>query len=183
MAEEARGVRVWDALVRVVHWALVAAFVAAYFSHGGYLRVHRLAGYAISALVVVRMVWGFVGSPHARFADFVAGPRKLGTYLTLLVRGREPRHIGHNPAGGAMIVLLLVLLAAVCVTGVVLDTPWYRDDADFKQVHDLLTDATVVCILLHVMGVAVMSWRHRENLTVAMISGRKRPPAHRSSRG
>jgi len=174
MAEEARGVRVWDPLVRVAHWSMVAAFVVAYFSHGGYLGAHRLSGYALAALVAVRTVWGFLGSPHARFADFVPGPRKLGAYLALLVRGREPRHIGHNPAGRVMIVVLLVLLAAVCATGIVLDTPRFRDDADFKQVHDLLTDATLACIVLHVIGVAHESRRHRENLVAAMISGRKR---------
>ncbi len=173
MAGEAR-VRVWDPLVRVVHWSVVIAFVVAYFSHGGYLRVHRVAGYVISALVVIRIAWGFVGSPHARFADFVPGPRRLGSYFMLLARRREPRHIGHNPAGAVMIVVLLVLLAALCATGIVLDTPRFRDDADFKQVHDLLTDATLVCIVLHVAGVVVTSWRQRENLVAAMITGRKR---------
>ena len=167
-------VRVWDRLVRASHWGLVVAFVVAYFSHGGYLPMHRLAGYLITALLVVRIAWGFVGSQHARFADFVPGPRKLANYFALLFRGREPRYVGHNPAGGAMIVVLLVLLAALCVTGFVLDTPRFRDDRDFKQVHDLLTDATVVCIVLHLAGVAHASWRHRENLVGAMISGRKR---------
>ena len=165
---------VWDPFVRIFHWTLVAAFVVAYFSHGGYLAVHRWAGYAITALVVLRVLWGFVGSPHARFADFVTGPRRLASYLGLLVRGREPRSLGHNPAGGAMIVVLLVLLAALCITGFVLDTPQFRDDRDFKQVHDLLTDAAVVCIALHLAGVAYTSWRHRENLLAAMITGRKR---------
>jgi cytochrome b len=165
---------VWDPLVRLVHWALVVAFIVAYFSHGGYLTVHRISGYVVAALVVFRVVWGFVGSPHARFADFVTGPRKLATYVGQLVRGREPRHVGHNPAGGAMIVLLLVLLAALSVTGVVLDTPQFRDDRDFKQVHDVLTDATLVCIVLHLIGVGYASWRHRENLVAAMITGRKR---------
>jgi len=167
-------VRVWDPLVRLFHWALVAAFVVAWFSHGGYLPLHRVSGYIVAALVAVRVAWGFVGSPRARFADFVPGPRKLFDYLGLLVRGREPRHIGHNPAGRAMIVVMLVLLAALSVTGVVLDTPWFRDDRDFKEVHDLLTDAMVVCIVLHLAGVAHASWRHRENLVAAMISGRKR---------
>jgi cytochrome b len=174
MASEGRGVRVWDPLVRVVHWSVVVAFVVAWFSHGGYLRVHRLAGYAITVLVAVRIVWGFVGSPHARFADFISGPGKLGTYFVLLARGREPRHLGHNPAGGVMIVVLLVLLAALCATGIVLDTPWFRDDGDMKEVHDLLTDAMLVCTVLHVAGVAFTSWRQRENLVAAMITGRKR---------
>ena len=73
-----------------------------------------------------------------------------------------------------MIVGLLALMAALCVTGLVLDTPRFRDDRNFKQVHDLLTDATVICILLHLAGVAWASWRHRENLVAAMITGRKR---------
>lgn len=174
MAGQARGVQVWDPLVRVVHWSVAAAFVVAWFSHGGYLPVHRVAGYAILALVFIRIAWGFAGTPHARFADFVPGPRKLGAYLRLLARGREPRHVGHNPAGGVMIVLLLLLLAALCTTGIVLDTPAFRDDGDMKEMHERLTDATLLCIVLHLAGVVSMSWRHRENLVAAMVTGRKR---------
>jgi cytochrome b len=174
MSGEVPRVRVWDPFVRVFHWGVAAAFVVAYFSHGGYLAVHRVAGYAIAALVVSRVLWGFVGSPHARFADFVPGPRKLIGYMGRLVRGREARHLGHNPAGGVMIVVLLVLLAALCATGVVLDTPGFRDDRNLQEVHELLTDATLACIALHVAGVAHASWRQRENLVAAMISGRKR---------
>lgn len=174
MAPEAARVRVWDPLVRIFHWGLAAAFLVAWFSHGGYLPVHRLAGYAIAALVLLRVWWGFVGPPHARFTDFVRGPVQLAAYAGLLVRGREPRHLGHNPAGGAMVVVLLALLAALCATGVMLDTPWYRDDGRVKEVHDLLTDAALGCIALHLAGVAYASWRHRENLVGAMISGSKR---------
>jgi cytochrome b len=166
--------RVWDPLIRLLHWALVAAFVVAWFSHGGYLPVHRISGYLIAALVVVRVAWGFAGSAHARFSDFVVGPGKLAAYLRLMVRAREPRYIGHNPAGGAMIVVLLLLLAALCATGLALDTPRLRDDGNLKQIHDLLTDATLLCIALHVVGVAYVSWRHGENLVLSMVSGRKR---------
>jgi cytochrome b len=174
MAGEGARIRVWDPLVRISHWMLAAAFIVAWFSHGGYLPLHRLAGYAIAALVVLRGAWGFIGPPHARFSDFVHGPRKLAAYARLLVRGREPRHIGHNPAGGAMVVVLLVLLAALSASGVMLDTPWFRDDGRVKDVHDFLTDAALVCIVLHLVGVAYASWRHRENLVAAMISGSKR---------
>ena len=174
MAAGVPRVRVWDPFVRLSHWGVAAAFGVAYFAHGGYLPVHRIAGYVITALVVLRVVWGFVGSPRARFADFVPGPRGLASYMGLLLRGREPRHIGHNPAGGVMIVVMLVLLAAVCGTGLVLDTPAFRDDRDFKEVHDLLTDAMLLCIALHLAGVALASWRHRENLVSAMFTGLKR---------
>jgi cytochrome b len=104
----------------------------------------------------------------------VTGPRKLASYLSLVARGREPRYLGHNPAGGAMIIVLLVLLAALCVTGLILDTPRFRDDRDFKEVHDILTDVSLACIVLHVLGVAYASWRHQENLVAAMLTGRKR---------
>jgi cytochrome b len=174
MSVEMTRVRVWDPLVRIFHWGLVAAFVVAWFSHGGYLALHRLSGYAIAALVLLRVSWGVVGSPHARFADFLRGPRELAAYAGLLVRGHEPRYIGHNPAGGAMVVVLLALLAALCATGVMLDTPRFRDDGGVKEVHDLLTDAALACIALHLAGVAYASWRHRENLVAAMISGSKR---------
>ena len=81
MAASPSRVLVWDLFVRVFHWTLVAAFVVAYFSHGGYLSVHRWAGYLIAALVVLRVIWGFAGSTHARFRDFVTGPSELGRYL------------------------------------------------------------------------------------------------------
>jgi cytochrome b len=174
MPEKAKAARVWDPLVRCIHWALAATFLVAWFSHGGYLAIHRFAGYAIAALVAVRIAWGFAGAGHARFAEFVPDPRSLASYAALLARGREPRYIGHNPAGGAMIVLLLALLATLCISGIVLDTPRFRDDRDVMQVHDWLTDAALACIALHVAGVAYASWRHGENLVSAMITGRKR---------
>jgi cytochrome b len=174
MAVEAPRVRVWDPLVRFCHWALVAAFLVAWLSHGGYLAVHRAAGYVVAAIVLARVAWGFAGPARARFTDFVPGPRQLRDYLALLVRGREPRFVGHNPAGGVMIVALLALLAGLAATGLMLDTPAFRDDANVKEVHDLLTDAALVCIALHLAGVAYASWRHRENLVAAMVTGRKR---------
>jgi cytochrome b len=168
-------VRVWDAVVRTTHWGVAVAFAAAYVTHGGYLFAHRIAGYVLLALLVVRIAWGFAGPGAARFSSFIAGPRRLLAYLGQVVRGSEPRFIGHNPAGAAMIILLLALLAAVSATGVVLDTPAWRDHRGLQAVHDGLADAIVVCVLLHLAGVAHASWRHRENLVGSMITGRKRP--------
>ena len=167
-------VRVWDRLVRALHWGIVAAFPVAYMTHGGYLVAHRIAGYVLLALVAVRIAWGFIGPNSARFTRFVPGPRRLATYLGQLLRGREPRYLGHNPAGGAMIVVLLALLGAACVTGLVLDTPAFRDHRPFKAVHDTLSDAIAACVVLHLAGVLHASWRHRENLVAAMFTGVKR---------
>jgi cytochrome b len=167
-------VRVWDPVVRATHWGLVLAFPVAYMTHGGYLFAHRIAGYAVLALLATRLAWGFVGPETARFASFVPGPRRLAAYLAQLTRGREPRFVGHNPAGGAMIAVLLALLAAVSATGLVLDTPAWRDHRGLQAVHDALSDGIVACVLVHLVGVAYASWRHRENLVAAMVTGMKR---------
>lgn len=108
---------VWDPLVRIGHWVLVAGFATAYLTEGEPEWLHTWAGYAIAVTVAIRVVWGFVGPRHARFADFVTGPGKVFAYLRDLPRGRSQRHLGHSPAGGAMTVALLAALAATAFTG------------------------------------------------------------------
>ena len=117
--EEAAGreVRVWDPWVRISHWIVAAAFLVAYFVTEEELGLHVWLGYLVGALVLIRVVWGLIGPRHARFADFVPTPRRLWEYLGGMLRGRAPRYLGHNPAGGAMIVLLLAALAGTVVTG------------------------------------------------------------------
>jgi cytochrome b len=113
-------VRVWDPLVRIGHWLLVAAFFVAYFTEDDLLTVHVWAGYIAGAIVVVRIVWGLVGSRYARFTDFVHSPREVLAYLRDLIRLSALRYIGHSPAGGAMIIALLLGLAASVGSGLVL---------------------------------------------------------------
>ncbi|MFB6357494.1 MAG: cytochrome b/b6 domain-containing protein [Thiohalorhabdaceae bacterium] len=110
-------VRVWDPWIRISHWLLAGAFCVAYFVVEEPLAVHVWAGYLIRALLGIRVVWGVIGPRHARFTDFVPTPTRLRRYLGDLLRGRERRHLGHNPAGGAMVVTLLVALAATVGTG------------------------------------------------------------------
>lgn len=110
-------VRVWDPFVRVFHWSLIVLFAAAYVSEGEPLWLHAWAGYGVAALLASRLVWGFVGPRHARFADFVRGPAAVMADLKDHLRGRAKRYLGHNPAGGAMIVALMLCLAATAFTG------------------------------------------------------------------
>ena len=166
-------IKVWDVFIRIAHWTLVIATVLAYFSHGGLLTLHRIAGYTVIALVVARIAWGFNGGTYARFANFVPTPTGLARYLGLLLRHREPRTLGHNAAGGAMIVLLLIMLLAIGGTGWVLDSPAYRDYRPLNALHDGLSDVLMVLIAVHIAGVLHASWRHKENLIAAMITGRK----------
>lgn len=167
-------VRVWDPLVRIFHWSLVLAFFGAYVlgEDGG--PVHQALGYAVLGLVAFRLLWGVVGSRHARFADFVPSPRRLVAYVKDVAAHREVRHLGHNPAGGAMIVALLLALVGTGLTGWLQTTDAFWGSEALEDVHEALANATLALVGLHVAGVAFSSLRHRENLVRAMFTGRKR---------
>jgi cytochrome b len=166
--------KVWDALVRVFHWSLVGLFVVAYATGDEIEQVHVAAGYAIAALLALRIVWGFAGSRHARFADFVRPPGEILAYLREVMHMKPKRHLGHNPAGGLMILALIAMLLATGATGFMMTTDAFWGAQWVEEVHEALAHATVALVLLHVLGVAVSSFQHRENLVAAMITGRKR---------
>jgi len=110
-------VKVWDPLVRVFHWSLVVFFVIAYFTGEEENDLHIYSGYAVLGLVLFRVIWGLVGSRHARFSDFVYSPASVIAYLKSLL-SKNPKHfLGHNPAGGYMVILLLVMLLITSLTG------------------------------------------------------------------
>ncbi len=109
--------KVWDPLIRIGHWTLVAAFFAAYFTEDDLMDLHVWAGYVVGGYVIVRIVWGFVGSRYARFRHFIYSPNQIIGYLKQLAAGKAQHYIGHNPAGGAMVVALLLCLSATTFTG------------------------------------------------------------------
>ena len=115
-----RQVRVWDPLVRIFHWSLVALFLLSFVSGEEESALHTWAGYAVLALVVLRTLWGFVGPRHARFGDFVRGPAGIIAYAKDLLLLRSRRYLGHNPLGGAMIMAMLVTLLATGASGLAL---------------------------------------------------------------
>lgn len=180
-------VSVWDPLVRVFHWSLAAAFAIAFIVEDERLGVHVWAGYLALGLVAFRVIWGLIGTRHARFTDFVRGPSAVLAYLRDLLSLRGKRYLGHNPAGGAMIVLLLMGVAATGLTGLALygaeelsgplaaamsGVP--EPFAEFlEELHEVLANLTLGLVLLHVAGVLVSSLLHHENLIGAMITGRK----------
>src|SRR6478609_6547383 len=115
-------IRVWDPLVRAFHWALATSFAVAWLSSENWDSLHNAAGYAVGALVALRAVWGFLGPRYARFAQFVRSPDAVIAYLRAIKEGSDRRYIGHNPAGGAMIVVLLAAMAATALSGWLLPT-------------------------------------------------------------
>ena len=171
------GIQVWDPLVRVAHWGVAAGVAGAWWSldrAGGW---HEKIGYAVAALVGLRLVWGFIGSRHARFSDFVKGWRTTAAYARRLLAGAEERYIGHNPLGGWMALALWAAVAATCFTGWLYTTDEFFGLAWLEQTHQALAWTVVALVPLHVAGVVFTSLRHRENLLRAMLTGRKRPGA------
>jgi len=171
-------IKVWDLVVRVLHWSLVASVVGAWITREGDDVLHVRLGYAALAIVVVRVIWGFVGSRYARFDEFVRSPRETTTYLKAVIAHREPRHIGHNPLGALMIVALLAIVAGICVTGWLYTTDAYWGVEWVGKLHEGLTDLLIVLVVLHLAGVVFTSIRQRENLVKAMLTGMKKAPEH-----
>jgi len=167
-------VKVWDLFVRIFHWSLVVLFVAAFLSGDESDRIHLTAGYAIAGLVAMRIVWGFIGSKYARFSDFVKGPGEVWRFLMLSMRLKAPRVIGHNPAGGAMIIALLAMLVGLSVTGFLMTTDAFWDSKAMEEAHEILAYVTLGLVVLHIAGVIVAGIEHGENLARSMVTGRKR---------
>jgi cytochrome b len=171
--EHQEKVLVWDAPVRIFHWLLVLCFAGAWLSAESerWRLLHNTLGYTMIGLVCFRVLWGLVGSRYARFSNFVRGPAAIGKYLGSLQRRQPEHHLGHNPAGAVAIVALLTLILVVGATGWAslneLGGEWLGEG------HELAANLLLAVVLVHLAGVLVSSWMHRENLVGAMFSGRK----------
>ncbi|WP_134682376.1 cytochrome b/b6 domain-containing protein [Paracoccus ravus] len=172
---EGAEVRVWDRFVRIFHWSLASLIGLAWLTEDGPKWLHEGAGYVIMALLVARIVWGFIGPRHARFSDFVRGPGRVIAHLRDLAHGRERRYLGHNPAGGWMIVALIATIAATTLTGWLQTTDRFWGSSAMEEIHETLAVLILVLLAGHLCGVLVESLRHGENLVRAMITGKKRP--------
>ncbi len=168
---------VWDAPLRMFHWLLAASFALAWITAESdrWQLLHVTAGCTVAGLVVFRLGWGFVGPRHARFSDFVRGPRAVLRYLRSLVQGRPERHAGHNPAGALAILALLGLALLTTASGLALHQglgEWLEDP------HEALAHAMLAIVAVHVAAVLASSCLHRDNLVAAMVHGRRKgvPP-------
>jgi cytochrome b len=135
--------------------------------------MHETAGYAALALILVRILWGFLGPRHARFSSFVRSPGTVLAYLKDAGGLRARRYLGHNPAGGAMILLLLAMVATAGISGWLSETDRFFGVAWVEDLHRASANALIALIAFHVAGVVFSSVMHGENLVRAMITGRK----------
>jgi len=165
-------IRVWDPLVRLLHWTLVICVLSNLLNESGET-VHRFLGYTASAVVLLRFVWGFVGGQYARFADWFPTPSRLFPYLKALLRNDAPRHIGHNPAGAVMMLILLVLVVSLGATGYLMTSEAFFGEDWLEEIHGTLADLLIGSVVLHVGAALFESWKHRENLVASMVHGRK----------
>ena len=176
MPEVRASLRVWDPLVRILHWTLAVSIALAWFTRAGFGRWHEAIGYVSLAAVGLRVVWGATGPRYARFMQFVRSPSAALRYTALVLQRRAPRYIGHNPLGGWMVLALIASVVAVGVTGWLYTTDAYWGEAWLEALHDACAKVVLVLVALHVAGVVVTSILHKENLVGAMIHGRKHPP-------
>ncbi len=179
-------IKVWDLLVRLFHWSLVMAFIIAYASEDDFMLIHSYAGYIIIGLLLIRLIWGFIGTKHARFSDFIRPPREALNYIKDTARFKAKRYLGHNPAGGLMIIALLVSLSLTTLTGLgaygiegsgplagwLSDMGHFGKEA-FEETHEFFANFTLFLIVAHVAGVILGSISHGENLVRAMFTGTK----------
>lgn len=181
-------IKVWDPFIRLFHWSLVLAFFVAYITEEDFLIIHSYAGYIVAGLLVLRIIWGFVGTPHARFSDFIYSSQHIKQFIKNTLQFKARRYLGHNPAGGAMVILLLISLILTSVSGVVVYgvedqagplAAWFTKSHSVwgeitEELHEFFANFTLLLVFVHVAGVIVESLIHKENLVKSMINGFKR---------
>ncbi len=197
-------VPVWDFAVRLFHWSLVVAFTIAYLTEDEFEDLHVWSGYIVLGLVLFRIVWGLVGTRYARFTQFIYSPARVIEYIVSLVKGNPKHYTGHNPAGGYMVIALLLTLLGTTLSGLVVyglegkgplanttlviipaahanggdqladDGKESPEEERWEEIHEVLANITLFLVILHILGVIASSIAHRENLVRAMITGRKK---------
>ena len=175
--ETTTSIRVWDAPTRVFHWLLVFCFAGAYLTAESerWSLVHVTLGYTLGGLIAFRLLWGMVGTRYARFSSFVQGPTDVLKYAKSMVAGTPKHFVGHNPAGAVAIVLLIMAGIAIVATGYAT----YNDIGGewLSELHEASANAMLILVGVHIAGVVVASWLHKENLARAMVTGFKQGQA------
>ncbi len=194
---ENKEVPVWDIAVRIFHWTLVVTFAIAYLTEDDFEILHVYAGYLILVLICFRIIWGLIGTRHARFSDFVCGMKTVRTYLRNMLTGKSKHYLGHNPAGGMMILIMLFSLFVLSYSGLrtyaeegkgplahvevsIVATAFADDNHHhsakskfWEEIHEFIAHFMLLLISIHLAGVFISSITQREDLVRAMLTGKK----------
>ena len=168
-------VLIWDLPTRIFHWLLSAGFIAAAVlslalgEESPLFPYHAIIGLTIALMVCLRVIWGVAGTRYAQFGTFIFGPGAVIEYMKGTLVGGGKRYIGHNPGSALAIFALLALVLAMAVTGIMMA----QGNESVKELHEILAWFAVGVAVVHVLGVALHTIRHRENITLSMIHGKK----------
>jgi cytochrome b len=162
-------IAVWDPFVRAFHWSLALTYLGTWLTAEEWAGLHEQLGYFVLGLIGLRVVWGLIGTRHARFGDFVRGPAATLAYLRSLLGGRPQHYLGHNPAGGWMVILLMLSLVATAASGILVG----GEEGLWEELHEGLANLSLLLVAVHITGVVAASLLHGENLVRAMLTGHK----------
>ncbi|MCZ4281411.1 cytochrome b/b6 domain-containing protein [Kiloniella laminariae] len=171
-----QSIKVWDIFIRLFHGATALFFLLNFFvtEDGG--KLHSLLGYALLILIILRIVWGFIGSYHARFDNFVPTSTQLKEHLKRQFFRHQENHVGHNPLGALMVLNLLGSLALLSLTGILSETVFFWGMKWLEELHEFLANYTMLSVIFHLLGVVWETKRSKINLVKAMITGVKEMP-------
>ena len=174
MSPASQTITIWDGFVRFFHWSVAGLFLLDFWVLEDGDPPHEWAGYAIGVLVLIRILWGFIGPPRARFRDFAPTPNRIKAHLHELKTGQLDRSSGHNPFGGAMVLLLLALLTVVTLSGWMLTWDMFWGEEWVERVHETSADITMIAVVIHVSAVVLMQMYSGIPLIQTMITGKRR---------
>ena len=168
-------IKVWDLFVRIFHWSVVALFMLDFWliEDEGSWSIHRIFGYAIGILLVLRIIWGFIDSYTARFVNFFPTPQRVKQHLHDLKQGTVDPREGHNPMGGAMVILLLSMLAIITLSGWMQTWDQFWGEEWLEEVHEIAANITMFLVAIHVSAVVVMTKVTGIPLLRTMLTGKR----------
>ena len=167
-------IMVWDMPVRVFHWLLVICFAGAWLSSESerFAMIHYAFGYTACLLVLIRLIWGVIGTRYARFNQFLKSPKAVLGHFMAMLRGHPHHDVGHNPAGGLVMFALMLLILLIGLTGYLSVKEFLGDFA--SEAHEAVASLVLGLVIIHVIAAIGMSLLERQNLVRSMVTGKKR---------
>ncbi|MBU3612014.1 cytochrome b/b6 domain-containing protein [Polynucleobacter sp. MG-27-Goln-C1] len=168
-----QSILVWDMPVRVFHWLLVICFAGAWLTSESerLAMIHYAFGYTAGLLVLIRLVWGVIGTRYARFSQFLKSPKAVMEHFMAMLRGRPHHDVGHNPAGGLVMFVLMLLILLIGFTGYLTVKEFFGNFA--SEMHEAVASLALALVILHICAAILMSVLERQNLVKSMVNGKK----------